>query len=204
MFFALFWFHNPIWGRRCQAAPSFAGGSPLITLILFLWCHWGLKQHEGTLCICSASADTLFPIQRYGQYGGRPYFCALHGELCKSLLTHSWVALVLTLPHPLQAVANAWDVWTQKPDGQALCRGLGRVSFGEQTHGAAARAAFEVAVPCICLVCRCAAVFQRAKNRGLTDQLFLHVLPEMLMRRRGALVVNALDRVRRSDFISWF
>lgn len=41
VFFALFWFHNPIWGRRCQAAPSSAAGSPLVKLILLLWCHHG-------------------------------------------------------------------------------------------------------------------------------------------------------------------
>lgn len=199
VFFALFWFHNPNRGRRCQAAPSFAGGSPLISLILLLWCHWVLEAARRHFVHCSASADTLFPIQRYGQYGGRLY---LHGELCKTLLTRSWVALVLTEPHPLQAAVNARGVWTQKPDGQALCRGFGRVSFGEQTHGAAACAAFEVAVPCIWLACRCAAVFQRAKNRGLTDQLFLHVVPEMLMKRRGALVVNALDR-ESEDLISF-
>lgn len=71
---------------------------------------------------------------------------------------------------------------------------LGGFHLVSRPMGLPACAAFEVVASCICLVCRCAAVFQRAKNRGLTDQLFLHVVPEMLMKRKGALVVNALDR----------
>lgn len=39
-----------------------------------------------------------------------------------------------------------------------------------------------------------AGALQLAKYRGLTDPLFLHVVPKMLMKRKDALVVSALDR----------
>lgn len=38
------------------------------------------------------------------------------------------------------------------------------------------------------------AAFQLAKRHGLKDPLFLHVVPKMLMKRKDALVVSALDR----------
>lgn len=79
---------------------------------------------------------------------------------------------------------------------------LARLHLVSRSLGLPARAAFEVAASAWCA--DGAGTFQLAEYPGLKDLLFLHVVPEVLMRRKDALVVGALDRGRRCSSISQF
>lgn len=66
----------------------------------------------------------------------------------------------------------------------------GRLHLVSRSGRLPACTAFEVAASCICLVCRCRWCIPACK----VSWLFLHVVPKMLMKRKDALVVSALDR----------
>lgn len=66
----------------------------------------------------------------------------------------------------------------------------GRLHLVSRSVRLPACTAFEVAASCICLVCRCCWCIPACK----VSWLFLHVVPKMLMERKDALVVSALDR----------
>lgn len=53
---------------------------------------------------------------------------------------------------------------------------------------------FEVAAASSAWCADVAGAFQLAKYRGLKDLLLLHVVPKILMKRKDALVVSALNR----------
>lgn len=79
---------------------------------------------------------------------------------------------------------------------------LARLHLVSRSLGLPARAAFEVAAAAWCA--DGAGTFQPAEYPGLKDLLFLHVVPKTLMKRKDALVVSALHRVRRCSSIPQF